>query len=356
MYEYKPDYEMARKRIDAFWERGVIDRALTYIFYPRPEDECLPEPAKPESFRERWLDPTYRAEKAKWQAHRGIAFADALPVVVAQLGPSAPAAFFGGDLEFDAGTGWATHAWKEWPEGDDAGRIDWESPWFETAFAVMEAIQDAGKGKFITGIQPWLSAADVLSALRTPELFCMDLIERPDDVLAVSDRMAADLLALYDRYYEKARAAGDPATTWLPLVCDGKYHTIQNDVSSLLSPEMFDRFLLPFTRRECDHLDRSMYHLDGLQALKDLDRLLEIPNLDAVQWGPPPQHWDWREWIDVYRRIQEAGKGFFLPIPHTDVGELKDTPLRPEGAWLIVEGTPDRESAEAALKTIEAWT
>lgn len=28
---------------------------------------------------------------------------------------------------------------------------------------------------------------------------------------------------------------------------------IQNDVSSLLSPAMFDEFLLPYTRRECEY-------------------------------------------------------------------------------------------------------
>ncbi len=148
----------------------------------------------------------------------------------------------------------------------------------------------SGKGKFITGIQEWLSPADLIAALRGPERFCMDLIECPEIVQSVSARLSKALLPVYEIFYRMAREAGDPASNWLSLVSDDRYLVIQNDVSALLSPAMFEEFLLPYTQHECRSLDRTMYHLDGLQALKDLDRLLEIPELDAIQWGPPPQH------------------------------------------------------------------
>jgi hypothetical protein len=357
MFETKPDFEEAKKRHDAFWQCEIIDRALTTIQFCKPEEECVPWPPRPASARERTLDIEWRVEQAQAGARNTVYFADAMPVTVPAIGPSLTAAPFGCDLEFGEATSWATHPWEEgWPQDDGTlGRMDRDNPWLKISFELTDALREAGRGLYITGLQPWLSPGDVLSSLRSPEQFCMDLALRPDEVMTVSQRMHEDLLALYDLYYRKAREAGDYLSTWLPVVSEHKYHTIQNDVAALISPEMFDTFLLPFTKGEVAHLDRTVYHLDGLQALKDLDRLLEIPELDAVQWGPPPQHWDWHEWIDVYRRIQEAGKGFWLPIPAKDVHELKDTPLKPEGAWLMVEHCPDRDTAEKALRIIEAW-
>ena len=356
MYEYKPDYEDAKKRIDAFWNCEVIDRALTFINFRRPQDEQMPTPAKPEDPKRRKLDVEYRVQAAEARAYNEVFYADSMPVIQPSLGPATVASYFGIGMGFDEATSWATHDIKEWPE--DLSTIlnfDPEGFYYQKSIEITKALREAGKGKFITGVQEWLSPADILSAARGPEQFCMDVIDCPERIAALSERLSRALLPIYESFYQMARDAGDPASTWLPLVSEDRYMVIQNDVSSLLSPSMFDEFLLPYTQRECEYLDHTMYHLDGLQALKDLDRLLEIPELDAVQWGPPPQHWDWHEWIDVYKRIQAAGKGFFLPIPAKDLHELPDSGIRPEGAWLVVEGVTNEEEAAKALRLIEKW-
>lgn len=357
MYQYKPDYEAAKARIDAFWQCEIIDRALTSIMFKRPEREQIPAPAKPEDPKQRKLDVDFRVRNAQANAHNTVWYADAMPVVQPSLGPATVASYFGIGMGFDEKTSWATHDIQSWPENiSTILTFDPENFYYQKTIELTKALREAGKGKFITGIQEWLSPADILSAARGPEQFCIDMIDAPERIAALCERLSNDLLPIYETFYQMAREAGDPASTWLNLVSDKRYMVIQNDVSSLLSPAMFDEFLLPYTRRECDYLDYSMYHLDGLQALKDLDRLLEIADLNAVQWGPPPQHWDWHEWIDVYKRIQAAGKGFFLPIPAKDVHELPDSGIRPEGAWLIVEGVENEDEAKSALRTIEKWT
>jgi hypothetical protein len=283
-------------------------------------------------------------------------YADAMPVAPPTLGPATVAAWFGLGLDFNDKTSWATHDITAWP--DDLSSIltfDPDGEYFQISLALTQALREAGKGKFITGIQEWLSPADILSAARGPEQFCMDMIDCPERITELSERLSRELLPVYERLYQMAVEAGEPASTWLNLISDGRYNVIQNDVSSLLSPSIFESFLLPYTRRECAYLDYTMYHLDGLQALKDLDMLLEIPELNAIQWGPPPQHWDWHEWIDVYKRIQAAGKGFFLPVPAKDLHELPGSGIRPEGAWLVVEGVANEAEAAAALKHVEAW-
>jgi hypothetical protein len=357
MYEYKPDYAAARERIDAFWEGAVVDRALTYIMFGRPEDECVELPPAPADPTAKRLDIDYRVEAAAARAHNTVYYADSMPVIQPSLGPATVAAWCGLGLAFDERNSWATHDLTAWP--DDLSTVltvDPDGFYLQKSLELTRALREVGRGKFITGIQEWLSPADILSAARGPEQFCFDLLECPDCVKQLSDRLSRDLLALYDMFYRMARDAGEPASNWLNLVADDRYLVIQNDVSALLSADMFDEFLLPYTRRECAALDRTMYHLDGLQALKDLDRLLEIPELDAIQWGPPPQHWDWHEWVDVYKRIQAAGKGFFFPVPVGDLHELPDSGIRPEGAWLLVEGVADEAQARDALRLVQKWT
>ncbi len=357
MLEYKPDYDEAKERIDAFWNGEVIDRALTYIQFSRPEKECIDPPPEPDDPRDQTLDAEYRAEAALARAHNTVWYADAIPVNQPTLGPATVAGYFGAELEFNENTSWAKHDMDTWPDDPTSAlRFSEDNFYFKKTIEITRAMRDIGEGKFITGIQEWLSPADILSALRGPDQFCIDLMECPERIQKVSAQMSEDLLSIYDRFYTMAREAGEPASNWLNLVSDDRYLVIQNDVSALLSPSMFESFLLPYTRKECKHTDHTMYHLDGLQALKDLDMLLEIPELDAVQWGPPPQRWDWHEWIDVYKRIQDAGKGFFLPIEPDDVHDLQDSGIGPEGAWVIVDGVSHKEEADEVLRVIEKWT
>ena len=57
------------------------------------------------------------------------------------------------------------------------------------------------------------------------------------------------------------------------FVCVG-----QNDFSCLISPKMFDEFCLTDTVECANHVDRTIYHLDGPGALKHLPRILAIRN------------------------------------------------------------------------------
>ncbi len=82
--------------------------------------------------------------------------------------------------------------------------------------------------------------------------------------------------------------------------------------------------------------------------------MLANPNLHAVQWGPPPQYWDWRQWTEVYQRIQAAGKGFYLPIRKQTLPEVIER-FDPRGMWLIVEDIVDEHEAQHALRMIERW-
>jgi hypothetical protein len=123
----------------------------------------------------------------------------------------------------------------------------------------------------------------------------------------------------------------------------------------MISPEMFERAVLPSLVAEMRSLDRSIFHLDGPDALRHLDRLLEVPGLHAVQWVYGAGNGPATRWIDVYRRIQAAGKG--VQVIAGDLAEARAVAeqIRPEGAWFHIGGSYSRDDAEAFLQEMERW-
>ncbi len=90
-------------------------------------------------------------------------------------------------------------------------------------------------------------------------------------------------------------------------------------------------------------------------ALHHLDALLDIKELNAVQWVCGAGREGYANWIDVYRKIQKKGKGLQLIIDVSEL-ELVFETLRPEGVWFSnISGIKNKEDADSVIKRIEKW-
>ena len=95
--------------------------------------------------------------------------------------------------------------------------------------------------------------------------------------------------------------------------------------------------------------------MSGPGALRHLDVLLEIPELNAVQWVCGAGNEGYARWTPVYQKIQKAGKGIALYIQLRELEEVFAT-LRPEGAYFAsIEGIDTEETAQEVLKRIARW-
>jgi hypothetical protein len=117
---------------------------------------------------------------------------------------------------------------------------------------------------------------------------------------------------------------------------------------------MFNEVFLPGIRRECRFLDRSIYHLDGPGALRHLDAILSIPELEALQFVPGAGNEGYARWIEVYQRAQAAGKAIQV-ICKLDEMDLVVETLDPHGVLLSVGNVSSREAAEYLLRELERW-
>lgn len=138
------------------------------------------------------------------------------------------------------------------------------------------------------------------------------MCDNPQDV----HRLQKDLLDLYFEYYDrcypiiKDEIGGSCFWIWGP----GRTAKLQCDFSAMISPAMFEEFVVPYLSKQCQRLDHSFYHLDGPQAIPHLDLLLDIPDLDGIQWTPGQGNAtvDSPQWFPMYRKIQKRGKLLLL--------------------------------------------
>ena len=228
-------------------------------------------------------------------------------------------------------------------------------PLFLKMVEFTQKLIERGKGRFIVGLTDLHPGGDHLAALRDPQNLAIDMIENPEWVKRALERSMPEYYAAYGIFYNMLHQAGMPTTSWTSIINDGTFYIPSNDFSCMISKRMFDEVFLPGIQQECRFYERSLYHLDGPGALRHLDSLLEIPELDAIQWVCGAGNEGYHRWVEVYQKIQQAHKGIQMICDIRDLDLIFET-LRPEGVWFSsIGGIDSRETAETVVKRIERW-
>jgi len=321
---------------------------------PVEKPKKLPEKSYA-SHEERWLDIEFRTERMAAQLANREYLADALPVAWPNMGPEIYSAWCGCGYFFGETTAWSRPCIDDWERDAGCAVFCADHPLFIKTLEFTKLLLEYGRGNFIVGLTDFHSGGDHLAALRDPERLALDLIDRPDEVKAKLKSSQQEYFAVYDVFYNMLHKAGMPITSWTALVHDGKFYIPSNDFSCMISREMFEEFFLPGIAEECRFYERSIYHLDGPGALRHLDSILQINELDAVQWVPGAGNEGYARWVWVYQKIQRAGKALELRITLDELPLVFET-LEPEGVWFShIKGISDRYTANEVIKRITAW-
>ena len=349
-----PDWEQRLARQDAFWDCAVIDRPVVIMSVSRPDPACpWPKEKTYASHRERWMDTERVVEQAVAGVMNTEFLGDSLPMAWPNLGPELFSAFFGMEMEYSADSSWGIPNLVDWADADEL-QISYNNFYWKKLLEMTDALLEAGRGRFYVGISDIHPGGDAIAAFRDPERLSTDLLMYPDEVKRLLARVNQAYFEVFDFYCEKFVAAGQAITSWPAIVSTRRWYVPSNDFSYMISEAMFNEFFLPGITEECQHMEASIYHLDGPGALRHLDALLGIPELNAVQWVYGAGNGRATDWLDVYKRCQTAGKGIQLHIGLDELDCVIEN-LRPEGVWMGV-GVRDREEADAVLKKVSKWT
>lgn len=350
----KPDYDASAARYEAFWARDGSERPPVCVTFPKEgyKAPALDQPVY-SSQKQRWTDVKTRAAQDAAYVMSREYFADSLPVAWPNLGPEVLTAFCGCGYGFTADTAWSVPCVKS--ASDPAPRVDFDNYYFKLLEEYTDELLKYGRGNFIVGLSDFHPGGDHLAALLDPENLAVALIEEPEGVLAMMEAATSDYFRVYRHFADRLIAEDMPLTSWTPLISDGYYYIPSCDFSCMVSNEMFRRFFLPAISAECKFMRHTIYHLDGPNALRHLDSLLEIEELDALQWVPGAGRNDLAESISIWKRAQSRGKGVQINCDVSQLGAIIDA-LSPRGVWFSsIGGITGREHAEKVLNEIENW-
>ncbi|MCK5249025.1 MAG: hypothetical protein KAJ98_03620 [Spirochaetaceae bacterium] len=296
------------QRNEAFWNGDLKDGPLIWITVPDAKPGSAP--AEPGVEEQMWTDVDYYIEAAEYQlAHTHYA-GDALSVCHPWLGPDQFAAWLGADMTLKPKdfTSWVKPFVDDWSRFTDL-QIDPDNKWWKLYLELLNRCAGSGKDKWITAYPDLHTGIDGLSAIRGPENLMMDMIAEPDTIHRAMKQMTELWKYVVDTVSDIILPYGQGTSNWTMsyssrrFVCVGK-----NDFTCMISPQMFEDFFRQDNVQCCAHVDHTIYHLDGPDAVRHLPKILELENLNCVQWiqgagNPYPS-----QWLDLLKQVQDAGK------------------------------------------------
>jgi 5-methyltetrahydrofolate--homocysteine methyltransferase len=183
-----------------------------------------------------------------------------------------------------------------------------ENPWWKRVKEITRGIVDHWNGQVAVSHTDLGGNLDILASFRTTQSLLFDMKEEPEEVA----RLSGEITRLWLRYYDELDAMIRPicrgTSSWAPIWSTGKTYMLQSDFSYMISPKMFERFVMPDLQACCDHLDHAFYHLDGVGQIPHLDMLLSLARLRGIQWIPGDGKPTPDQWLPLLKRIRDGGK------------------------------------------------
>jgi hypothetical protein len=351
---WKEDWEESKKRYRDWWaQKGLVISMWGNVDKEGAPHEVVPQPTPAKDWNQYWFDPEWRSAYLHYTLSRSSFKADIFPVANTHLGPGSLAAILGSELSGSEDTIWIHTR----PEQSDEILLDENNRWWQLHLDLIRACkQHAGyqpgdPGRYFVGCQDLIEGLDTLASLRGTQPVMLDMIDRPDELERQLQAINDTWFEVFERIYQEINVNGEMAFCYFSLWAPGRMAKLQCDLSGMVSPKNFRRFVQPFIRQQCQKLDYSMYHLDGLDARRHLSALLEIEELNAIQWTPgvgQPQGGD-PCWFELYQRIRAAGKS--IMASWVEVSELKPLldAVGPDGVHILMHFESERD-IDAALE------
>jgi hypothetical protein len=269
------------------------------------------------------------------------------------LGAGVAAAFLGAELFCapEEGTIWFEPS-RPLDSFDLEGLFDPDNMWWQRVRQLTQAAIDRWGDRICVGITDLGGNLDILASLRGSQQLLVDMLDCPDEVEAATQQITGLWLRYYTGLHEIIQRNGRGTTPWAPIWSPGRCYMLQSDFSAMISPKMFERFVLPDLTTCCQALDFSFYHMDGKGQIPHLEMLLSIESLHGVQWipgdgQPPPQ-----VWLPLLARVRRSGKLCQLFVSTAGALEIVRELGGKGFAFAIIESLNDEE-VKAFLKEVE---
>lgn len=341
---WKEDWPKARQAQMDWWAGTGL---ALWVTSPKDEPwENIPAPAPPANHEIFWLDPQYRLERELYRLSHTFFGGVAAPIMNTDIGPGSLGFYLGAKVVFDEDTVWSEPVFETTDQAPLLA-FDPEALYWKKHLAIYEAALKNKEGRYLVGFPDLIENIDTLSQLRGAQAIMWDLIENPDWVDAkmreVNQAFFGYAGVIWDMIQDEWGGSNFACfDVWGP----GKTFKVQCDFCCMISPKMFKRHIMPVLDEQCRWMDNVMFHLDGSEALPQLDNILSMDSIHAIEWTPTyGQPWGGDPmWYDLYRKIKDAGKSVQAVFVEPEEVEPLIDAVGGEGMFIMTKTKTEAEA------------
>jgi len=349
---YKENFQKSIENIEAFWQKEDIGRPVISVTAPLNDSSFR----APKSLEEKWLDTDYIYSAFKHRCENTYFGGEAFHSHFVNFGPGSLAAFVGSDFQLAEDTVWFDRVQiiKDWNNIPDFKIDKTTTIWQKTVEQTEKFLEDKN---IITTVSDIGGIMDIIASLRGTEALLYDLYDHPDEVKSVINKIDDLWKEAFDEFNGIISKKQEYSSSWMGISSKLPYFPIQCDFSAMLSPALFEEFVLPSLVKHTEHLPRTIYHLDGPGEIPHLDMLLDIDNLTAIQWvsgSGQPGLGDPR-WLPMYKKIQEKNKCLVLAGIGADEIEFLLSNVDRRGLYISTSCSSQQE-ADVLIENTKKWS
>ena len=346
---FKEDIDKVKERLFAFWEREIVDRACVAVWAPKKEGvntsafmndtDCPDE----QSLIRYWTDPETILKNNMRRLENTYLGGECLPAIFQNYGTDGHCNYFGAKPTYGKDTIWFDPVWKSL---EDANTTYDESA-VEKHLAIAQYLVDRAKDYYFVAMPDNCGTLDAICHLYGSENVLFSFIEEPDLLKNAIHKVNEGWRKTNEKFFKVSweNCGGGSAHMWMHLLAPGRLAHMQCDLSVMLSPTMYEEFILPELHEQMESLDYPVYHFDGVEQISHLPYLLSLEKLKAIQWTYVAGQPSAANYIPVLKRIQDAGKGLIIMAPSSDIPALMDG-LSSKGLYIHTEARDETEAHE----------
>lgn len=338
---YNDHFDEVKTRMEAYWNRDAVERCSAAIMVSRPDNKDFGE-----------VNFYFDAEKADRMYRQRFESYDylweAIPCLFPYFGTSGIAEYAGCKPEYTPRTTWF-HPCLDEPDASD---ISFKCPEaFERQKAAIAKTIELSKNDYAVTVTDNCGIADALAAMRGSDNFLIDMISDEDFVLEGIQKLLPIYKDTQEQLFDLVKQNNEGSIlSWMHLWAPKRCAQMQCDLSVMISPEMYQKFIMPELEELTAFLDYPVYHFDGQEQIRHLDMLLSLDKLKAIQWTPVVGQPKTSAFIGELQKIQKAGKNLILFPQISEIEILLDN-LSSRGLHMITYAG-NKEEADYIQNTI----
>ncbi len=335
-----------KENLIAWWNNEDIGKPI-FLYDTLKENSVIPDTDDLHTF---WIDPEFHMDKAIQTINNTDYYGESVPYHYVNFGGLPLCACLGGELEFvDKDATWNKTFINSISEFKDL-QVAKDNRWWKLIKEVTKKSVALSKNHHYVTHCAFSGIGDVVSGCLGIDKYMISLITEPEEVKRASAHMMGIWKQLFDETNHIIGNNDGYVSSWTGIWAPGTTFPIQEDISYMISPDMFREFALPYIDEQTHCMDYAMYHLDGKGQIPFVDDIAALPNMRAIQWLPGAGQWEIPQWLELIKHIKSLDVALQMFAHSIEDIELLIKEVGTKGLLITVD-LDDREEHETFIDT-----